>query len=95
MKLAGIALAGGARGTGLVAAWYWYRSSKVQVEPVWPQGVFGLVEPGETEGSQAGWITGTLTAYSKSADLNAKAALWTAGSVVLAAASSFVSAFQW
>jgi hypothetical protein len=91
MKLANIGVAMAALAAGFVAAIYWYRSSRVQVVPDWPEGAFGLVEPGETRASDLGWITGTLTAFSKSADLNAKAALWTAVSVVLAALSSIIS----
>jgi len=92
MKFAGIATAVAALISGLIAAWYWYRSSKVQIEPMWPQGSMGLVEPGDAEASQGGWIGGTLMAFSVSADLNSKAALWTAVSVVLAAISSILSA---
>lgn len=62
--------------TGVVAAIYWYRSSKVPIVPVWPRGAFGLVEPGEREGSQDGWIAGMLQAGTRAAALNAKAALW-------------------
>ena len=60
MKTAGMGTALIALISGLIAAWYWYRSSKVQIEPMWPQGSMGLVEPGETEASQDGWIAGTL-----------------------------------
>jgi hypothetical protein len=63
--------------TGLVAALYWYRSSTIQITPTW------ITEPGDEQLSQAGWITGALKAFSKSADLNAKAARWTASSVML------------
>jgi len=91
MKVLGIGLAVLACITGVVAATYWYRSSKVPIDPIWPQGAFGLVEPGEREGSQEGWIAGMLQASARVAELNAKAALWTAGSVLLAAASGIVS----
>lgn len=92
MKLAGITLAFGALVTGLVAAWYWYQSSRIQVEPIWPEGGLGPVEPGERMDAEAGWIGGTLAANSKSAELNAKAAIWTACSVLLAGLSSILSA---
>jgi hypothetical protein len=92
MKCAGIVLACGALITGLIAAWYWYQSSRVEIVPVWPKGPEGLFEPVETEDAQGGWIAGTLMAYSKSGELNSKAALWTAGSVLLAALSSILSA---
>jgi hypothetical protein len=77
--------------TGIVAAVYWYRSSKVQIIPVWPGGPFGPIEPGEMEASQYGWIAGMMEANSSAAALNAKAALWTGVSVLMAAAASIVS----
>lgn len=91
MKAIGIGLAILAGITGIVAAAYWYRSSKVPTDPIWPGGPLGLVEPGEREESQDGWIAGMLQASQRAADLNAKAALWTAASVLLAAAASIVS----
>jgi hypothetical protein len=91
MKTIGIGLAIFACITGVVAAIFWYRSSKVQANPIWPEGAFGLVEPGEQAASQDGWIAGMLQASSRAAKLNAKAALWTGGSVLLAAAASILS----
>jgi len=91
MKALRIGLAVLACIAGVVAAIYWYRSSKVPIYPIWPQGAFGLAEPGEREDSQEGWIAGMLQASARAAGLNAKAALWTAGSVLLAAAASIVS----
>jgi hypothetical protein len=92
LKFASIAMAVLALITGIVAARYWYRSSKVDIEPIWPTGAGGPVEPGEHEDSQDGWIGGALTAFSESARLNAKAAVWTAASVVFAAIASILSA---
>jgi hypothetical protein len=92
MKALEIGLAVLACITGGIAAIYWYLSSKVPIDPIWPQGAFGLMEPGEREDSQEGWIAGMLQSSARAAGLNAKAALWTAGSVLLAAASSIVSA---
>jgi hypothetical protein len=92
MKMLGIWLAILAGITGVIAACYWYRSSQVPIDPMWPDGPIGLVEPGETEASQNGWIAGMLQANTRVAELNAKAALWTAGTVLLAAAASIFSA---
>ena len=91
MKALAIGLAVLACMTGVVAAIYWFLSSKVPINPIWPDGPFGLVEPGEREDAQEGWIGGMLQASTRAAELNAKAALWTAGSVLLAAAASIVS----
>lgn len=92
MKAIGVGLAIFACITGVIAAIYWYRSSRVPIDPIWPEGAFGLVEPGEHEASQDGWIAGMMRSNALAAELNAKAALWTAGSVLLAAAASVVSA---
>lgn len=91
MKATGVGLAIFACITGVIAAIYWYRSSRVPIDPIWPDGPLGLVEPGEHEASQDGWIAGMMQANMRAAELNARAALWTAGSVLLAAAASILS----
>lgn len=78
--------------SGTIAAIYWFRSSKVPIDPIWPQGAFGSVEPGEHAASQDGWIAGMLQSNIRVAELNAKAALWTAGAVLLTSAASILSA---
>jgi hypothetical protein len=91
MKMLDIGLAILACITGVIAATYWYRSSNVPIDPIWPEGAFGLVEPGEHTASQNGWIAGMMQSNVRAAALNSKAALWTAGSVLLAAAASILS----
>jgi hypothetical protein len=91
MRIAGIVAAILACSTGIVAAVFWWRSSQVQTDPIWPDGAFGLVEPGEQDASQDGWISGIMKANSSAAALNAKAALWTGASVLLSAAASLFS----
>jgi hypothetical protein len=63
--------------TGIVAAYYWYRSSQVSINPVW------LTESGDPHASQSGWLAATMGAFSESARLNKIAASWTAAAVVL------------
>jgi hypothetical protein len=93
MKLAGIGLAVLALASGIMAAGYWYRSSKLQITPAWGSGSQGeLFQPLDSEDAQQGWIVGMLETSSVSADMNAKAAIWTAVSVVIGAISSIVSA---
>ena len=92
MKTIGIGLAILAGITGVIAAIYWYQSSRVPIDPIWPDGPVGLMEPGEHDASQDGWVAGMMQASTRAAQLNAKAALWTAGSVLLAAAASILSA---
>lgn len=70
--------------TGMLAARYWYQSCKVPIQPSWS------TEPGDSQVSQMGWMTGIMNASTKAAKLNAIAAGWTAVSVVLFVASTLV-----
>lgn len=70
--------------TGLLAAWDWFRASRVQPKPNW------RVEPVVPKLADMGWTTATLEAFEKAGRLNARAALWTALSVALGASSSLV-----
>lgn len=75
-----LALAGAL--TGLLAAKYWLESSKVPIQPSW------RTEPGDAQLSKMGWMTGMMNAFTEVAKLNAIAALLTAVSVLLCAASA-------
>jgi len=92
MKVAEIAIAILAFVTGLVAARYWYRASKITADPGW--GPNGLAEPGVHSAAQDAWITAMLKSASESARLNKIAALWTAMAVALTGISSIAAAFQ-
>jgi hypothetical protein len=85
IKTASVGLALLAFGTGMIAAIYWYRSSKIHIEATWTVG------PGETLDSVAGWTAGTMQAFNASSSLNARAAVWTAIFVMLTAFSSFLA----
>jgi hypothetical protein len=82
-----MALAIAALITGLLAAWKWYTASWVQPKPNW------RTEPVEPVLSNMGWTGATLEAFEKAGQLNAKAALWTAVSVVLSALSALAGAW--
>jgi hypothetical protein len=69
--------------TGLLAAWYWYKSSAVKVAPK-ADGRFG----GGMATAPAPWLAGAMDAFTEAARLNKNASLWTAASVVLAQLSS-------
>ena len=88
-----VALAVAAFGTGLRAAWLWYRASKVQPDPNWPkEPVAGLpLESADPTLSQMSWTSAILTAMQVSASLNTKAAFRTAISVILGAASAIAA----
>lgn len=92
MKVAEIAIAILAFATGLVAAWYWYRASKITADPGW--GPNGLAEPGVHSAAQDAWIVAMLQSASESARLNKIAALWTAVTVALTGISSIAAVFQ-
>jgi hypothetical protein len=81
MRIAAIYLAIAGGFSGLIAAYYWYKSSKIPVDPKW------TCEPVDTEDKALGWTGATIDAFTKSAELNKKAALWTAISVLLSALS--------
>ena len=88
-----VVLAVAAFGTGLRAAWLWYRASKVEPDPNWPkEPVADLpLEPADPTLSQMSWTSAILTAMQVSASLNTKAAFWTAISVILGAASAIAA----
>jgi hypothetical protein len=54
--------------TGLIAAYWWYQSAQIVPVPSWAvsgageAGVFGGVEPGDSQLSDSGWIAGLLVA---------------------------------
>lgn len=85
MKGIGLVLALCALVTGLTAAWYWYKASVVPNVPKVDRRFGGGMSEAGTP-----WLAGTVDAIKEASDFNAKAALWTAASVVLSALSSFV-----
>jgi len=83
MKITSMALAICALFAGLLAAWYWYKSSVVKLVPK-TDGRFG----GGMATAPAPWVAGAIDAFAEAARLNKNASLWTAATVVLAALSS-------
>jgi hypothetical protein len=67
---------------GLYAAYCWWIASASRIDPAW------IIEPGETELSQAGRIGGLMNSVVDSARLNKRAAVWTAVAVLFGAVSS-------
>jgi hypothetical protein len=72
--------------SGLVAAFYWYQSSIVKVDPGWTENP----EPVVPDLRQMAWNSAVLTAITKSADLNKTASLRTALTVALGGAASII-----
>jgi hypothetical protein len=88
-KIASVGFALIAFATGFRSAWLWYRASRVQVAPIWI--TEGLIEPLDPTMAQAQWIVALLESATKSGDLNRKAAVWTAATVVLATLSTLTA----
>jgi hypothetical protein len=83
-RVCGIFLAIAGLGAGIVAAWHWYRSSKVSIDPGWGYpGRPGPPQPGDPEMQQMAWTAATIDAFSQAAELNRKASLWTAAAVLI------------
>lgn len=88
MGLASLVCAAAAFITGMLAAWYWYRSSVIETEPLYLR--LGQIEP--VGGSTNQWMLAILEAGQKSAALNKVAARLTAASVLLSAISTVLAA---
>lgn len=86
MKLIGIVFAVISSVAGLIAAYYWYRATKIGISPAWE-----LVPSRESETVEKnimGWVTGNMIAFTSSGKLNKYAALWTAVAVATGGFSS-------
>ncbi len=86
MKAASVVLAIVASVAGLRAAYLWYRASRVQIEPLWAQS--DRIEPVDRVQAQSEWLYGIFQASNTSADLNRRAAKWTAVAVALSTAAT-------
>lgn len=76
-------------GFGLAAAYYWYKSSQIKVNPGWKT---PLDEPVELTDKNSDWTTGLLEWGDKAAALNGKAAKLTACAVVFSTIASVLGA---
>lgn len=99
LNILSIAFAIAALIVGLLAAHYWLKASKIEVDPGWRSGPHGFatdaqkpIEPADAQLSQMFWQTATMTAIVKSAYLNSVAARLTAVAVLLSALSGTLGA---
>jgi hypothetical protein len=69
-------------GSGFVGAIYWYRSSRVEIIP------FTKIT-GDPDLEHHGWTVATMQAFSKSAEFNKIAAIWSAITVLTTGLSAF------
>ena len=86
VKYAALALAICALGAGLVAAFYWYASGRVNLPRPWTRERL-------VEGHNLAWETDLLIALSVGARLNQKAAIWTAIALLLSTISAVLGAW--
>ena len=92
MKCVSVVFALTAFFTGLAAAWYWYKSSKIVIDPGWGlPGVDAYIEPVMHEQKQLDLQVATDRAMQQIGSLNKTASLWTAASVTFSSASSITS----
>lgn len=89
MKYLELVLAVAAFITGLLAAGYWYKASRVTADPEW--GRNGEYRPVTHSMEQDAWIAVLIQSASESARLNKIAALWTAVAVALNALATLIA----
>ena len=76
----------------LRSAWYWYKSSQIYAVPYWVE--VGRDEPKDPLQVQLGWMNALMKANGESAILNRWGALWTAGTVMLGAATTLANVWS-
>lgn len=90
-KIIAIALAIAGLTSGLLAAWFWARTTRVPVDPL--DGDPHAIMPVLPELEQLAWRAAQFRADQEIGRLNTLAARWTAAAVVLGALSSVVGLF--
>jgi hypothetical protein len=75
--------------SGMLAAWFWLRASRVRTDPGWSKN--GLIEPGIHSMTQDAWIVAIMQSAAESGRLNAIAARWTALTAILTALTTLVA----
>ena len=89
MQCLGVVLAFISLISGVVSAYYWYRSSRIKISPAWEPDIDG--DPGK---NVMAWVPGNMIALTQSGRSNRSAALWATLAAVAAAATSAVSIFS-
>jgi hypothetical protein len=92
MKYLAIILALMTLGFGLTAAWYWYKSSKVDTHPAW-QMIPWQMEPVERNDATDGWLVGIMVTAKEASRLNAIAAKWTAAAIIAGCLTSIAGSW--
>ena len=73
---------------GFLAAWYWWRASRIAIIPQW-----GAREPLDQAQSLAGWIVGINAAADASGKLNSLAAVLSGAAVVFSTLAGWFSSW--
>jgi hypothetical protein len=74
---------------GILAAWYWWRASRVAIIPLW-----GAREPVDQSQALAGWIVGINEAAEVSGKLNTIAALLSGAAVLVSTLAGWVGSLS-
>jgi hypothetical protein len=90
MKFAAIGLSAVSLTLGLIAAWYWYQASKIPFEPKYSE----LDDDVSELDFHWTLMKAIMLATRKTSDLNRRAALWTAASVVLGGIASLIETLR-
>jgi len=75
--------------TGVMSAFYWYKSSKVMVMPM--EEMNGELQPLPIETNQTEWLRAVYLGIQKTGSLNKKASIYTASAVSLSVISTLVN----
>jgi len=73
---------------GMIAAWYWFRSTRISIHPS-----KGKTESGQTTFVMMKWIDSVMETSSSVSELNARAAGWTAISVFASGLSTLLNSY--
>jgi len=97
MKLITLLFALIAVGTGVKAAWLWYKASVISPDPGWQNPLAPTpaapIEPLDRTQAQGQWISVMLESAERSAALNSLASRWTAASVLFSGFSALFGYF--
>jgi hypothetical protein len=74
--------------TGLVAAWYWYKSTTAEIDPA-----IVKLDDGRDAFRLSTWIESITGTVKTASDFNRKAAIWTAVSVLSGALATLSGAW--
>jgi len=90
MQFVAVGLSVASLGCGLIAAWYWYKASKIPFTPSYDK----LPDDVSDIDFHGALVTAVMLAVGKAGALNRLAALWTAASVVLGGSAGLIDTLR-